>query len=56
MNGREKRKEHYRCWINEAERILSFHYVEGYELYEFDNKDAFQNFYCRAVNWGYKVQ
>ena len=46
----------FRCWINKEEEILSFHYVEGYELKEFDTHEEFQDFYYRTSYWGYRVQ
>ena len=35
----------YRCWISDVDKILSFFYVEGYELTEFDTYSEFQNYY-----------
>ena len=33
----------WRMWIDNAERIVSFHEVEGCRMLEFRNKDLFQN-------------
>lgn len=46
----------YRCWINDEEKILSFSYVEGYTIKEFDTHKEFQDFYYRKTYWGYRVQ
>lgn len=46
----------YRCWINEEERILSFSFIEGYELKEFDTYSEFQEYYYRKTYWGYRVK
>ena len=52
-NGPTKK---FRCWVSKEEEILSFHYVEGYELKEFDTHEEFQDFYYRTSYWGYRVQ
>ena len=36
--------EGYVCWVNEEERILSFHQKPGYEKKEFRDKEDFQSF------------
>lgn len=46
----------YRCWINDEEKILSFSYVEGYKMKEFDTHKEFQDFYYQKSYWGYRVQ
>ena len=46
----------YRCWISDVDKILSFFYVEGYELKEFDTYSEFQNYYYEKTYWGYKAQ
>ncbi len=48
-------KEGYVCWVNEEERILSFHQETGYERKEFRNKEDFQSFYITLTSSGYKV-
>ena len=46
----------YRCWISEKEKIISFHFEDGYELKEFDTYKEFQDFYYQKSYWGYRVQ
>ena len=46
----------YRCWISEKEKILSFHFEDGYELKEFDTYKEFQNFYYLKSYLGYRVK
>ena len=46
--------EGYVCWVNEEERILSFHQEPGYERKEFRKKD-FQSFYMTLTSSDYKV-
>jgi len=46
--------EGYVCWVNEEERILSFHQELGYERKKFRKKD-FQSFYMALTSSGYKV-
>ncbi|MBQ6718456.1 MAG: hypothetical protein IJN22_06115 [Clostridia bacterium] len=46
----------YRCWISDDDKILSFFYVEGYEMKEFDTYSEFQNYYYEKTYWGYKAQ
>ena len=43
------------CWVNEEERILSFHQEPGYERKVFRNKEDFQSFYITLISSGYKV-
>ena len=47
--------EGYVCWVNEEERILSFHQEPGYERKEFRDKEDFQSFYMTLTSSGYKV-
>lgn len=44
------------CWINEREKILSFHFEEGYVRKEFYSKEEFRTFIVSAASGGYKVQ
>ena len=46
----------YRCYISEKEKILSFHFEDGYELKEFNTYREFQDFYYKITYWGYRVQ
>ena len=47
--------EGYVCWVNEEERVLSFHRKPGYEKTEFRDKEDFQSFYMTLTSSGYKV-
>lgn len=47
--------ERYVCWVNEEERILSFHYEPGFVGKEFSEKADFQSFYFSLASSGYKV-
>lgn len=53
FNEREKRK--FICWINEQDKILSFHKEEGYVQKEFLDKEDFRR-YVLAVSGLYKIQ
>ena len=46
----------FRCWISKEDEILSFHYVEGYELKEFETHSEFQEYYYWKSYSGYRVQ
>ena len=47
--------EGYVCWVNEEERVLSFHQEPGYEKKEFRDKEDFQSFYMTLTSSGYNV-
>ena len=47
--------EGYVCWVNEEERVLSFHQEPGYEKKEFRDKEDFQSFYMILTSSSYKV-
>ena len=40
----------YQCWLNDGDRILSFHPVLNYILYEFDSHEEFVRFIFEAVD------
>ena len=40
----------YRCWLSDGDRILSFHPVLNYILYEFDSHEEFIRFIFEAVD------
>ena len=40
----------YQCWLNDGDRILSFHPVLGYILHEFDSPEEFIRFIFEAVD------
>lgn len=46
----------YLCWINEQERILSFHFEEGFVEKEFSNHSDFRDYYYQLTLCGYRVQ
>jgi len=54
--GEKKETESFVCWLNETEKIMSFHYEEGYIRKEFKSKPEFQEFIMFAVSCGYRVQ
>ena len=43
------------CWINEGERVISFHFEPDYVKKEFATKEEFQSFYMTLTSSGYKV-
>jgi len=49
------KNEEYVCWLNEEERILSFHSEPGYERKGFKDKEDFQSFYMTLTSSSYKV-
>lgn len=46
----------HRVWINEAERIVSFHEIEGYEIRLIQGRDAYLFFLQRMQEQGYRFQ
>ena len=52
----KERKEVFVCWLDENKKILSFHFVEGFERKEFKTKPDFQEFMMFSVSRGYRVQ
>ncbi len=47
----------YQCWLNEGEKILSFHPVLDYALREFDDHDTFVSFIFEMVDiFRFRVQ
>lgn len=54
----EERKEQPQsvCWINEKEKILSFHFEEGYIRKEFSSRAEFETFIVSAASGGYRIQ
>ena len=57
LSQKEKKENNkkYVCWINEEDKILSFTYIEGYELKAFDTETEFKDYYYNKSYWGYKV-
>lgn len=54
--GEKKETERFVCWLNEKEKIMSFHYEEGYTRKEFKSKPEFQEFIMFTVSCGFRVQ
>ena len=54
--GEKKEKELFVCWINDEDKILSFHYERGYIRKEFEVKDEYRRFILLMVSIGYKIQ
>lgn len=52
----KKETERFVCWINEQDKILSFHYEDGYTKKEFKDKETFRQYIVITVSGGYKVQ
>lgn len=48
-------KFQFTCWINEKEKILSFHYEEGFQQKKFADKESYRLFVLAAAEI-YKVQ
>ena len=51
-----KQRTSFVCWVDDREKILSFHLVEGFERKVFKTKPEFQDFMMLLVSRGYKVQ
>lgn len=54
--GVKKEPESLVCWLNEEEKIMSFHYEEGYIQKDFHSREEFREFIMFAVSCGYRVQ
>ena len=52
----KEQKEVFVCWLDEDNKILSFHFVEGFERKEFKTKIEFQDFMMFSVSRGFRVQ
>lgn len=45
------------CWVNEAEKIISFHAIQNYERYQFDTRELLFHFVMVTKGGqGYRVQ
>lgn len=51
-----EQKDVFVCWIDEDNKILSFHFEEGFERKEFKTKPDFQDFMMLSVSRGFRVQ
>ncbi len=43
-------------WLNEMERIASFHHVEGYQMRKFNSHDYYLQFLNGLIESGYRFQ
>lgn len=43
-------------WLDEKEKIISFHYEEGYEKKEFQSQLDYKMYLLCAVSSGYRIQ
>lgn len=43
-------------WLNEQDRIASFHHVEGYHIRQFQCRDFFMTFLSSLQERGYRFQ
>ena len=48
--------EKFLCWVNEEEKIISFHYEDGYIEKEFHSRLDYKSYLLAAASVGYKVQ
>uniref|UniRef100_UPI0040570122 hypothetical protein n=1 Tax=Agathobacter sp. TaxID=2021311 RepID=UPI0040570122 len=55
MESKEQ-KEVFVCWIDEENKILSFHYEEGFVRKEFVSRPEFRDFMMFSMSCGYRVQ
>lgn len=50
-------KKDTQCWINEADKILSFHFVPNFLHLEFEDRDQLMNYvFEHLAGQGYRVQ
>jgi len=59
LEERERKRrvpESYIVWLNEANRIASFHQVEGYQSRTFTSHDFFISFLHSLQEQGYRFQ
>ena len=55
MMGYQETANHI-VWLNEQDRIASFHHVEGYHIQTFHCHDFFMNFLHSLQERGYRFQ
>lgn len=48
--------EKYILWLDDKNKIVSFHEEDGYEKIEFSIRDFFINYLLSAGNTGYRFQ
>lgn len=44
------------CWLNEKEKILSFHYEPGYTKKEFKSQLDYEMYLLHIASIGYRIQ
>ena len=54
--GEKKETERFVCWINEQDKILSFHYEDGYTRKEFKDKEDFLHRFIITVPYNLRIQ
>ena len=54
-SGRDMKNENV-VWLNEKERIASFHYVPGYKKQEFYRREIFISYLISLQECGYRFQ
>ena len=52
----KKTTEKFVCWLNEEEKILSFHYEVGYVKKEFQSQLDYKMYLLCAASSGYRIQ
>lgn len=52
----EIKMEKYALWLDNENKILSFHEEDGYEKAEFSVYDFFMNYVLSAGSTGYRIQ
>ena len=53
---RNQAMEKYILWLDDKNKIVSFHEEDGYEKIEFSIRDFFINYLLSAGNTGYRFQ
>ena len=56
MKMEQQEVETHIVWINEQERIASFHRVAGYQRHLLCGRDSFVNFLFYLLEVGYRLQ
>lgn len=53
---RKKTDEKFVIWMDEKEKIISFHYQTGYEKKEFQSQLDYKRYLLSAASCGYRIQ
>lgn len=48
--------ENHSVWLNDAEQIVSFHFIAGYREEDFNCRDFFWSYVQALVGSGYRFQ